>query len=180
MKKGTGNDFETLQKKFVVGYLDEISKKREVVKQFEIALKNVKSHLMVSMTGLDQVVEKIFKETPLKGSPLKKFLSSKLPVPHQDETNCLSAITNIIVRVLTNPYRHGKTTRGGAEQIGFVGSQKGLETWAAIEVDLKKICNEFFGITPFLDCQKKEFPQIGFYVNSKWEEKDGVIVEIQK
>lgn len=174
------SDFIKNHKKFIADYLHRIKVEEGVLSGLNLLVKRSEESIYSDNVSIEGLIMKIFKQTVSSESHLESFLNTKPIMPHEKKENNLEVVMTILAEMLTSSLQYGKTTRGGAGQIGFIGQQEGQKVWIGIESDFKKICTEFFDITPFLDFEKPNFPEIGFYMNSKWEKSGGVIVQIQK
>lgn len=166
MKK---ENFGKSQKGALYAHLRKIKKLQNEIDEAETLIKNNQSELKNATTEFKLTIYEAFERTIDQPGPLRNFLSKPLPIPHEKYPNCLEVVIDIIANLLMDPLQYGKTVRGGVEQIGLTGSQNAGGTWTEIEPDLKKICIDCFNITPFLDTEKENFPEIGFFMNSKWE-----------
>ncbi len=157
--------------------LRKIKKLQNGIVKAETLIKNKERELKNATTEFKLTIHEAFERTIDQPGPLSNFLSKPLPLPHEKYPNCLEVIIDIIANLLIDPLQYGKTVRGGVEQISLTGSQNAASTWTEIESDLKKICIDCFSITPFLDTEKENFPEIGFFMNSKWESPNKSLVE---
>lgn len=173
----------TILKQQIENHLSTIRKEFKILSSLEILAQRSRTTIKSDKQTVHNLVLKVFKGEVSSDSPLGKFLTKqKTVMPHEDDASYLETISRIISEeFLCEDGSYGLTIRGGVEQISLGYSKEvGDKVWAEIQDDITKICNDYFGITPFFDGYKSGFPEMGFYMNSKWEEKDGVIVQIQK
>ncbi len=167
-------------KELIATNLHLIKLEEGLIESLEIVKKRSEQTIAIRRKEVWNVVSNVSTDAIGWSSSLGKFLSVKPKMPHENYKSNHEVFVKIITEMLTSSLQYGRTTRGGAGQIGFTSSQEGLLVWSEICTDLKKVCTQFFDVTPFLDVEKENFPEIGFFMNSKWLNHGGEIIRVSE